>query len=162
MTVNIRTFATAICAMASLMGSVAHAAEPVLLTVSAADGTAIKTYDLAALEGLGATSFATSTIWTEGTQTYTGVSLVALFKDIGVTEGEINAVAINNYSAPIPVSDAVEGGPILAYLVNGETMSIRDKGPLWLVYPFDSNSDYQSETIYSRSIWQLDRLQLTK
>jgi hypothetical protein len=37
-------------------------------------------------------------------------------------------------------------------------MSIREKGPLWLVYPYDLNKAYQSETIYSRSIWQLVRI----
>jgi hypothetical protein len=90
------------------------------------------------------------------------VPLVSLFKDIGVSEGEVNAIAVNNYSVPIPVSDAVEGGPIVAFLANGEAMSIRDKGPLWIVYPYDSKSAYQSETIYSRSIWQLEGLQVVK
>lgn len=162
MTIKIRSLATAIITAVTFMGTVALAEEPVLLTVTGADGAEIKTYDLAALEALGATTFDTTTIWTEGKQSFTGVSLETLFKDIGATEGEVNAIAINNYSVPIPVTDAVEGGPILAYLANGAPMSLRDKGPLWVVYPYDSIADYQSETIYSRSIWQLDRLQLTK
>ena len=41
-----------------------------------------------------------------------------------------------------------------------ETMSIRDKGPLWVVYPYDSSADYRTEVIYSRSIWQLDRIEV--
>jgi hypothetical protein len=41
-------------------------------------------------------------------------------------------------------------------------MSVRDKGPLWLIYPYDSKAEYQSETIYSRSIWQLVKIDLTK
>ena len=39
-------------------------------------------------------------------------------------------------------------------------MTVRDKGPFWIIYPFDSNPDYQSEVIYSRSIWQLNRLEV--
>ena len=74
----------------------------------------------------------------------------------------MNAIAVNNYSVPIPVADAVEGGPLLAFEINGAAMSIRDKGPLWIVYPYDSKTDYQSETIYSRSIWQLNRLQIAQ
>lgn len=70
----------------------------------------------------------------------------------------IDATAINDYSVEIPISDAVEGGPILAYKSDGAYMSRRDKGPIWLIYPYDQNADYRSETIYSRSIWQLDRL----
>ncbi|MFM7446066.1 MAG: oxidoreductase, partial [Tabrizicola sp.] len=58
------------------------------------------------------------------------------------------------------VSDAVEGGPILAYLQNGEPMSVREKGPLWVVYPYDLKAEYQTEVTFSRSIWQLVRLDL--
>ena len=40
----------------------------------------------------------------------------------------------------------------------GAPMSVRDKGPLWIVYPYDQNTDYQSEVVFSRSIWQLNRI----
>ena len=39
-------------------------------------------------------------------------------------------------------------------------MSVREKGPLWIVYPYDSNIAFQTETIYARSIWQLDRISI--
>ena len=45
-------------------------------------------------------------------------------------------------------------------LRNGGRMSVRDKGPLWIVYPFDSSEEYQAELIYSRSIWQLVRIEV--
>ena len=73
-------------------------------------------------------------------------------------DGTITATAINDYAVEIPMSDAVEGGPIIAYHTNGEEMSRRDKGPLWVVYPYDSDIAYQTELVYSRSIWQLDRI----
>lgn len=115
-------------------------------------------FDLDMLRALGEVSFATTTPWTEGVQEFTGVSLQALVEELGVTDGSIKATAINDYAIDIPVSNAVEGGPILAYLQNGERMSVRDKGPLWLVYPYDLNESYQTEVIFSRSIWQLVRL----
>ena len=71
----------------------------------------------------------------------------------------ISAVAINDYSVDIPVSDAEEGGPIIAYAMDGQPMSRRDKGPLWVIYPYSSSSKFRSEVIYSRSIWQLDRIE---
>ena len=61
-------------------------------------------------------------------------------------------------SAPSQARIWVQDGPILAYLNDGEEMPVRDKGPLWVVYPYDLNASYQSEVIYSRSIWQLDRI----
>ena len=41
-------------------------------------------------------------------------------------------------------------------------MTLRDKGPLWLVYPYDADTAYQSEVIYARSVWQLDRIEVLR
>ncbi|HEV8034818.1 molybdopterin-dependent oxidoreductase [Yoonia sp.] len=119
----------------------------------------VQTYDLDALKEMGAVTFETKTIWTDGPQSFTGVSLLKLAEELNLEDGVLLASAINDYTVEIPISDAVEGGPIIAYLNNGEPMSVRDKGPLWIVYPYDSDPKYRSELIYSRSIWQLDRIE---
>ncbi|MCK0121455.1 oxidoreductase [Loktanella sp. F6476L] len=119
-------------------------------------------FDYAMLEALDDTQIETSTIWTDGVSVFQGVSLHLLADVLGTTTGSLQATAINDYSVQIPVTDAIEGGPILAYLMDGERMSIRDKGPLWIIYPYDSASEYRSEVIYSRSIWQLDRIAVVK
>ena len=134
----------------------------VLLTVTGAishanDGDAAK-FDLAMLESLSPVTFETTTTWTDGPQSFTGVPLARLMRAVGAGGARLQATAINDYSVEIPREDWVEGGPIVAYLNNGAPMSIRDKGPLWIVYPYDAKPDYQSEVIYSRSIWQLDRI----
>ena len=116
------------------------------------------TFDMPELQAFPAVSFKTETIWTEGEQTFKGVSLAALVSHLGVTSGTLRAQAINDYVVDIPVSNAVEGGPIIAYERNGAPMSIRDKGPLWIVYPYDNNSDYKTEEIFSQSVWQLVRI----
>lgn len=115
-------------------------------------------FDVEMLRNMGEVSFSTSTPWTDGVQEFTGIPLNVLTEALGVTGGSIKATAINDYAIDIPVSDAVEGGPILAYMINGKAMSVRDKGPLWLIYPYDLDEKYQAELIYSRSIWQLVRL----
>lgn len=134
-----------------------------ILTVSGAIGVTnapeAAVFDLELLATLPVTEIETSTIWTEGVHKFTGVSLKDLTDALGVTGGMFRMTAINDYMVEVPVSDAVEGGPILAYAMNGEPMSVRDKGPLWLIYPFDSNTDYRSEVYYSRSIWQLNRIE---
>lgn len=136
----------------------------VLLTVSGdiavmnVDDTLVLDRDM--LMALPATTFETSTIWTDGVHSFTGLSLADLAAEMEIEDGHFLATAINDYAVEIPVSDAVEGGPIIAYLMDGTEMSVRDKGPLWVIYPYDSNADYRSEVIYSRSIWQLDRLEI--
>lgn len=118
--------------------------------------------DLAMLAGLGSVTIETSTIWTEGVNSFEGVPLKTLTDLVGVEDGLLRASAINDYTIEIPVSDAVEGGPIVAYLLNGEGMSVRDKGPLWIIYPYDQNADYRSEVTYTRSIWQLERIEVVR
>ena len=136
----------------------------VLLTVSGkiaatnADGAAA--LDLALLEGMGPVAFETETIWTQGEQSFEGVPLVTLLERLGAEGSVIAASALNDYTIEIPVSDAVEGGPIIAFRQNGAALSVRDKGPLWVVYPYDDRSEYQTEVIYARSIWQLARIEV--
>ncbi|MDF0597762.1 molybdopterin-dependent oxidoreductase [Psychromarinibacter halotolerans] len=134
----------------------------VILTVSGAiaitnDGDTA-TFDLAMLEAMDTVTVETTTIWTEGTQSFTGVPLGVLMDAVGANGAMLNATAINDYSVEIPADDWVEGGAIVAYQNNGKAMSVRDKGPLWVIYPYDDDPDYQTEVIYSRSIWQLDRI----
>lgn len=139
---------------------------PVILTVSGeiarfnGDGTA--RFDLEMLRDIGATDIATETIWTSGTPVFTGVELAEFLDYLGAEGEVIDAQAFNDYAVAIPVSDAVEGGPILAYEMDGKVMSRREKGPLWVIYPYDASADYRTEVIYSRSIWQLDRMHVLK
>ena len=139
-------------------------AEETVLTVSgsvaASDSGETWTFDMADLLAMPSDSFETSTIWTEGVQTFEGVSLSVLLDHVGADGAELSAVALNDYAVSIPTADAVAGGPIISYSQNGEEMSVRNKGPLWIVYPYDVNEDYKSEEYYSRSIWQLDRIEV--
>ena len=128
------------------------------ITQTNAEGAA--ELDLALLGEMDSVVIETTTIWTEGVQTFEGVELATLLDALGAEGSTLRAIAHNDYAVDIPVSDAVAGGPVVAYLRNGAEMSMRDKGPLWIVYPYDAKPDYQSELIYSRSIWQLDRIEV--
>lgn len=117
-------------------------------------------FDLEMLQSMEPINFATTTIWTAGTKSFVGVPLAALLKQLGVTSGTLKATAINDYSVDIPVADINEHAPIIAFSMDDTLMSRREKGPLWIVYPYDSDANYRSETVYSRSIWQLDRIEV--
>ncbi|MCB1332941.1 MAG: molybdopterin-dependent oxidoreductase [Roseivivax sp.] len=146
-----------VCATAWLP-AILMAGEP-LLTVSGSGLS--KEYDRAALMEMGKVEITTTTTWTDGQQTFTGVPLSAILADAGVTAGTIKATAINDYAVAIPVAEVLgQDWPIVAYELNGEEMSVREKGPLWIVYPYDSDPAYRSEIVYSRSVWQLDRLEI--
>jgi hypothetical protein len=133
----------------------AAAGDPVLTVTGVGADHALTLDDLRAMEQQ---SFETTTIWTEGVQTFSGVPLSALLARFDVTDGELIATAINDYSISFPVQDALGEGPIIAFLRNGKEMSVREKGPLWIVYPYDSSEAFQTEIVHARSIWQLNRI----
>lgn len=150
-------------AITAALASPVFAGEVILTVSGAVDAPAegdAWTFDLETLQTMPSDSFATTTIWTEGEQTFEGVPLAALLDHVGAADGTLQAIALNDYAVQIPTGDAVENGPIIAYLRDGSEMSVRDKGPLWIIYPFDDNEEYQSEDYYTRSIWQLDRIEV--
>lgn len=136
----------------------------VILTISgeitADNGNGAAAFDLEMLQALEATEITTDTNWTEGVHRFTGVRLDTLLEHVGASGMTISAVAINDYSVDIPTSDAQEDGPIVAYAMDGQPMSRRDKGPLWVIYPYASSNKFRTEVVYSRSIWQLDRMEI--
>jgi hypothetical protein len=154
-------FASAIGATA---GELAKPAGDIVLTISGAisntnsDGKA--EFDMDMLKALPASTFKTGTIWTPEVSSFTGVSLRALMAAVGATGKNMHSVAINDYAVEIPMTDAVDDGPIVAYAMDDKPMSVRDKGPLWVIYPFDSKSIYKTEEVYSRSIWQLSKIDI--
>ena len=119
-------------------------------------------FDRAMLEAIGTRTITTSTFWTDGVQDFVGTPVDALLEALGVETGTVTATALNNYSVDIPVAHFLEGDAILAFDLNGAPMSVRDKGPIWVIYPFDSDQRFQSEVYHSRSIWQLDRLSVER
>lgn len=112
------------------------------------------------INNLTQTSIVTSTIWTDGISEYRGVLLKDLLDYVGAEGHEIKASAINDYAITIPLSDATDPGPIIAILVDGKQISVREKGPLWVIYPYDLDKKFRTEVRYSRSIWQLDRIEV--
>lgn len=118
-------------------------------------------FDLEMLRALPQVTFATGTGWTEGVSHYTGVPLFALLEALGVTSGQVLATAVNDYSVTIDVARIEPDYPIVAYHRDGAPMSLRQKGPLWILYPFDDEPRYRTESTFARAIWQLDRLHVT-
>lgn len=137
----------------------------VVLTVSGAiagaDADGVVQFSLADLAALGEVEFSTSTIWTEGVVTFTGVPLSRVLDHVGATGGTLVLTALNDYSASKPASEVEPEAPLIAYLRDGVAMPVRDKGPLWVVYPYDASPAYQSEIVFSRSVWQLARIHVT-
>ena len=114
-------------------------------------------FDLPLLRSLPAHSIVTNTAWTEGKQTFEGVRFLDLLGAIGAKGMRVRAVALNDYAAEIPLDDPAVPQALIAYYHNGLPMSVRSKGPLWIVFPYDTLPDLQS-SLNLYSVWQLSKL----
>ena len=117
-------------------------------------------FDLEMLRAMPAVKFRTATPWTDGPVEFEGVAFADLLKSVEASGKSIKAAALNDYVAQVDAQTLISSGAILAYRMNGEDISIRDKGPLWIMFPFDQKPDLKSETIYSQSVWQLRKMTL--
>nr|WP_246742644.1 molybdopterin-dependent oxidoreductase [Microvirga splendida] len=147
---------------AAYAASLPAPAEKPILTISGKIGVTNRDntaqFDRAMLEALGTTTIETTTPWHEGKNTFEGVSLDKLLKHVGATGERVVVVALNDYTTDIPIEDFRKFNVILALKRNGEYMPVRDKGPLFIIYPYDSNPDLKSQTYYARSAWQVARI----
>lgn len=136
----------------------------VVLTISgklgAANAGPKAVFDMAMLEKLPQHSFTTTTPWHQGPTRFTGPLLRDVLAAAGARGNKLVAVALNDYKTDIPFSDVDRYEVIVARLLNDKPMPVRDKGPLFIVYPFDSKPELKTETFYNRSAWQLHQLQV--
>ena len=84
--------------------------------------------------------------------------MAALLDHVGAAGTKVTALALNDYSTDIPLDDFRRYDAILALKRDGAYMPVRDKGPLFIVYPYDSDPALKHQRYYSRSAWQVARL----
>jgi hypothetical protein len=112
------------------------------------------------LKSLPQRTFVAQTPWYKDSVKFTGPLLRDVLAAAKVKGSVIHATALDDYRASIPFSDAQDYDVILAHQMNGETLTPKNKGPLFIVYPYDSKPELQTVRFYERSIWQLKSLQV--
>lgn len=117
-------------------------------------------FDYAMLEALGIERIETTTPWYDGVVRFDGVRMHRLLQAVGASGESVTAVALNDYITEIPVKDIRRYGVLLAMRRNGSDMPVSDKGPLFIVYPYDSKPELKSHKYYSRSAWQVASLEV--
>ncbi len=154
-----------VCAAAVMGSSVpAQAQEGALLTMTVGTGELLR-LDLAGLDDLPQTEFSTHTQWTEGKIKFSGPTL----KDVlELADPDLNAdsvvhlLAANQYEVTLDMTLLAEDAPIVATRMNDKPFGTRQNGPLWVVFPYEQDARYQTESVYSASIWQLIEIRIEK
>jgi hypothetical protein len=117
-------------------------------------------FDMGMLEALPQASFATRTPWYAQARRFTGPLLRDVLAAAGAQGGTLRLVALNDYRVDMPFEDAQRHDVIVARLLDDKPMAVRDKGPLFVIYPFDARPELRSAIYYSRSAWQLRTIEV--
>lgn len=115
-------------------------------------------FDLEMLEGLGSTSFVTETPWTDGKTLFEGVKLERLLDAVGAQSDAVRVGGLDSYWYDIVGVDFARYPVVLAYRRDGELMTVRTLGPLWLMFPFDDFPELFTHKNKAASVWQLTTL----
>jgi hypothetical protein len=139
-----------------------QAVGPVILKINGKIGTKntadAAVFDDALLDALPQKSFVTETPWTKGPVKFTGPLLSDVLKAVNASGVNIKALALNDYKVNIPVEDTRKFGIILARQMDGKMLTVRDKGPLFVMYPFEQFPELKTSVYFSRCIWQLQSI----
>lgn len=138
---------------------------PVILTVSGEldccpGGTAY--FDLERLDALTQTTVKTITPWTEAEESFQGVRLDQLLAAMGAKGSNLEAVALNDYSTRFTTQALLQYPVILATRKEGQVMRVRDKGPIWIIYPLSDYPALRKEEHHHAMVWQLKALTLSR
>lgn len=135
---------------------------PVVLQVSGkislTNSAGVAEFDAAMLDALPVSQIVTATPWQQEPATFSGPSLQALLHAVGAQGQTLRMLALDDYAVHIPLGHAAQFSPVLSRRINGLVLKVRDRGPLFMIYPFDAIPAVKNEEFYKRSIWHLTRI----
>lgn len=117
-------------------------------------------FDAALLARLPQHHIRTSTPWHQGERVFAGALLREVLNAAGAEGQTLRMSALNDYRVDMPAEDARRFDIIVASQLDGREMTVRDKGPLFVMYPFDRHPELRNTVNFSRCIWQLRRIEI--
>ena len=136
----------------------------VILTVSGdlavSNDAGVARFDRALLDSLGHAELVTATPWTDGVSRFGGVPALRLVEALGSRAALLEARALNDYAVSIPRGDLEAYPVLLATSRDGQPLAVRERGPIWVIYPWSQHPELDQRIYRQRSIWQLSALRL--
>ena len=155
-----------------LFGPVAHAGGlmepqgPVVLTVygniTHTNGDGVAQFDRDMLAALDQRTTTASTPWFDGPRDFDGSLAAAILDAVGAEGSIMRVIALNDYASNVPIDDVRNFPVIFATHLDGKVMSVREKGPLFLIYPFDEYPELFNEVYFGRSVWQIAQIEVVE
>ena len=156
---NVARLAFVIAALAVL--PVSAVADSVFTVVKKGSDMGDQTYSLDDLDKLTQVTVLTSNDFVDGPTRFEGPLARDVISRIGGADtGKARLIAANDYEIMVDISEFFTYDVVLATRENGELLSRRTKGPIWLIYPMSDHPELQDASFNARLIWQLVRMEL--
>lgn len=134
-----------------------------VLTVITSDHPQGRKFTLSEIESLGVQELKIKLEWEGESGLYQGVYLKDLLAQTGLENAPfLKTKALDDYAVKIPQNMWTEGKAILVTRRDGKELSIRNKGPLRLMFPTQEDSVLKSATAPDYWIWNLKSIQGTE
>ncbi len=156
----VRRFVSGLFVLTFFYASAASAGGEVYLSLTnVSDGVVIELTedDLLAMDQF---TVHTENEFVDGLAEFTGPLARDVIALLNASEIEmLHFIAVNDYAVEVPMSDILDFDVIFAMSQNGVRLSIRDKGPIWVIYPMSDNVELQDRVYNDRLIWQLIKVE---
>ncbi|GAA0573029.1 molybdopterin-dependent oxidoreductase [Caenispirillum bisanense] len=127
---------------------------PPVLTVAAEGGA--RAFSVAELEALGLHALEVDLLWQGESDSYQGVLLADVLRVTGLAAAEaVEVEALDGYRAVIPRADIEAWSVLLATRRAGRPMSVREKGPLRILYAMTPEQLLAAPQMDTRWVWMV-------
>ena len=159
-----RRFGAATLALAllqTIFAPATRAAAETALTLSrGAHGAETLELNLADLEAMPQVTIVTENEFTDGPVAYRGPLVRDVIDRLALGSARtLRFIAANDYYVDIPTAEMRDYDVILAMEADGQRLSRRDKGPLWLMYPISDHEALKDPRYIHKLIWQVVRIE---
>jgi len=129
-------------------------------TITHTNAAAGAAFDAEMLAALPRQTIVTTTPWYDGARTFEGPLLRDVLAVVGASGRTLKIAALNDYAADVPFADALAYNVVIADRIDGKPIPVRERGPLFIIYPFDQIPQLKTEQYYQRSVWQVKSIEV--
>ncbi len=125
------------------------------LTITTTNGATLAVLDRPTIESMGMRSVETATPWTGGPAHFQGVPVADVLARTGAGGRNVTALAFDDYAVTLTAQTIARYSPIIATRLNGELLTLDNKGPFWIIFDFDDVSEEAAIELRSLAVWHL-------
>ena len=106
-------------------------------------------------------SISTNTPWHDDIAKYTGITIQNFLDQYKNGEfSEISISAMNGYAVDADIRTFVNAGAMLVWLMNDAPISVHNKGPIVVIFPWSQNGSLREDIFTSLAVWHVNSIHI--